>query len=189
MTTQNKLRQITSGIGSHHSINDTAHTNKSHISILRLENTEGKIFDKICQWNYEWWGTRDGYTIDEVKFNMCHSLCTGCRMPQTFVAISDGEPLGMYQISMSDDLPSRPDIYPWLINVYVEESARGTGVCKAMMNTVAENASKIGISEIYLYTRHIGLYEKYGWEFVDFVPTFRKDSPIERLYRLKINLK
>ena len=186
MTTQNKFSQITSGMGNSHSLNDTVHTNKSHINILRLETSEGKIFEKICQWNYHWWGTRDGYSLDEVKYNMSHSLCTGSRMPQTFVAMSEGEPVGMYQISMSDDLPSRPDIYPWLINVYVEEKFRGKGVCRALMNTVADNAKRIGVSEIYLYTHHTGLYEKFNWKFVDLVPTFRKDSPLERLYRLKI---
>ncbi|MBZ4668843.1 MAG: hypothetical protein JG775_1995, partial [Defluviitaleaceae bacterium] len=30
------------------------------------------------------------------------------------------------------------------------------------------------------------LYEKFGWKFVEEVKTFKKDSPIERLYRLEI---
>lgn len=44
---------------------------------------------------------------------MEHSLCKN-RIPQTFVAIINDEPVGMYQISMFDDLDSRPDIYPLL---------------------------------------------------------------------------
>lgn len=92
----------------------------------------------------------------------------------------------MYQISMSDDLDSRPDIYPWLINVYVDEKFRGKNVCRALMNTVNENAKKSGLKELFLYTKHIGLYEKFGWEFIEEVNTFRNDSPVERLYKLKI---
>ena len=92
----------------------------------------------------------------------------------------------MYQLSMSDDLDSRPDIYPWLINVYVDEKFRGKNVCRQLMITVNENAKKAGLTELFLYTKHKGLYEKFGWDFVEEVKTFKDDSPIERLYRLKI---
>lgn len=54
------------------------------------------------------------------------------------------------------------------------------------MNTVNENAKKANLQELYLYTKHVGLYEKFGWKFVEEVKTFKKDSPIERLYRLEI---
>ena len=48
----------------------------------------------------------------------------------------------MYQLSMSDDLNSRPDLYPWLINVYVDEKFRGRNVARELMNTVKENMLK-----------------------------------------------
>ena len=88
---------------------------------------------------------------------------------------------------MCDDLSSRPDIYPWLINVYVDEKYRNEGVCRFLMETVKEKAKDIGLTELYLYTKHIGLYEKFGWEFKEEVRTFNADSPIERLYKLKID--
>lgn len=98
----------------------------------------------------------------------------------------DDQPAGMYQIAISDDLESRPDIYPWLINVYVDKNYRGRGVFRTMMQTVRDNAKKIGLDELYLYTKHIGLYEKFGWEFIENVDTFREDIRIQRLYRLTI---
>jgi GNAT superfamily N-acetyltransferase len=155
------------------------------MEIIRLEDSNHYIFDKICEWNYNWWGVRNNDSFEKVKCNLEHSLCTE-RLPQTYVAIIDNEPAGMYQLSMSDDLDSRPDIYPWLINVYVDEKFRGKNVCKELMNTVKENAKKADLTELFLYTKHIGLYEKYGWEFVEEVRTFKEDSPIERLYRLEI---
>ena len=155
------------------------------MEIIRLEDSNHYIFDKICEWNYNWWGVRNNDSFEKVKCNLEHSLCTE-RLPQTYVAIIDNEPAGMYQLSMSDDLESRPDIYPWLINVYVDEKFRGKNVCKELMNTVKENAKRADLTELFLYTKHIGLYEKYGWEFVEEVRTFKEDSPIERLYRLEI---
>ena len=155
------------------------------MEIIRLEHSNNYIFDKICEWNYNWWGIRNNNSLEEVKCNLEHCLCKE-RLPQTFVALIDGEPAGMYQLSMSEDLISRPDIYPWLINVYVDEKFRGRNVCRKLMNTVNENAKKANLTELFLYTKHIGLYEKFGWEFVEEVKTFKDDSPIERLYRLKI---
>lgn len=157
------------------------------MEIIRLESSDNYIFEKVCEWNYNWWGVRDNKSIEEVEEYLKHSLCKNNKMPQTFVALVDGIPAGMYQIAMSDDLESRPDIYPWLINVYVDEKYRGNNIGRNLLNTVKENAKNIGLTELYLYTKHIGLYEKFGWQFVEEVKTFREESPIERLYRLEIN--
>lgn len=155
------------------------------MEIIKLENSNNDIFDKICEWNYNWWGIRNNDSFEAVKCYLEHSLCKD-RLPQTYVELIDNQPVGMYQISMSDDLETRPDIYPWLVNVYVDENFRGKGICKEMMNTVSENAKKMNLTELFLYTKHIGLYEKFGWKFIEEVKTFRNDSPIERLYKLKI---
>ncbi|MFY3790176.1 GNAT family N-acetyltransferase [Ureibacillus sp. MALMAid1270] len=155
------------------------------MKIIRLEDDQNFIFEKICEWNYHWWGIRNGMSYEELRCNLQHSLNT-VRLPQTYVALIGEEPAGMYQLSMSEDLNSRPDLYPWLINVYVDEKIRGKNVCRELMNTVNENAKKANLNELFLYTKHVGLYEKFGWEFVEEVKTFREESPIERLYRLEI---
>lgn len=154
------------------------------IKIIKLEDSNNKIFDKVLEWNYNWWGIRKN-SFEEVKCNLEHSLCKE-RLPQTYVAMVNGEAAGMYQIAMSDDLESRPDIYPWLINVYVDEKFRGQNVCRKLMLSVNENAKNANLKELFLYTKHIGLYEKFGWKFVEEVITFKKESPVERLYRLEI---
>lgn len=118
---------------------------------------------------------------------MRHCLCTDDRMPQTFVALDNGIPLGMYQISVCDDLEVRPDIYPWLINVYVDDAHRGRGVCRFLMESVPEKAREIGLKELYLYTKHIGLYEKFGWTCIEEVDTFQNTPRIQRLYRLDVS--
>lgn len=155
------------------------------MKVIRLEDKNNDIFNKICEWNYNWWGIKNGNSIEEVECYLEHSLCEN-RLPQTYVAMIDNEPVGMYQITMSDDLVSRPDIYPWLVNVYVDEKYREKKLCRKLMNTVKENAKKVNLTELYLYTKHIGLYEKLDWEFVEEVNNFKSDSPIERLYRLDI---
>ena len=155
------------------------------MEIIKLEESNNLFFDKICDWYYNWLGIKNNESIEEIKCTFEHSLCKD-KLPQTFVALIDGEPAGMYQLSMSDDLYSRPDLYPWLINVYVDEKFRGRNVARELMNTVKENAKELGLTELYLYTKHIGLYEKFGWKFIEEVKTFKDDSPVERLYKLEI---
>ncbi len=156
------------------------------MKIIRLTDKNSPEFLSVLEWNYNWWGVPQGKSEAEVKCQMEHSLCTGDKLPQTFVAIDGEEPVGVYQLSMVDDLAGRPDIYPWLINVFVPNEHRGKNICREMMNSVKENAKKAGIKELYLYTSHVGLYEKFGWEFVEFVDTFKENSKKERLYKLKI---
>ena len=155
------------------------------MEIIKLEESNNLFFDKICDWYYNWLGIKNNESIEEIKCTFEHSLCKD-KLPQTFVALIDGEPAGMYQLAMSDDLNSRPDLYPWLINVYVDEKFRGRNVARELMNTVKENAKELGLTELYLYTKHIGLYEKFGWKFIEEVKTFKDDSPVERLYKLEI---
>ena len=154
------------------------------MEIVKWLSAEGEVFRTICDWNAAWWGHKTSGR-EEVECFMSHSLCDN-RLPQTFVALESGVPVGMYQFLMSDDLAGRPDIYPWLANVYVDVSRRGEGIGRRLMESVRENAVKAGLTELYLYTHHVGLYEKFGWEFAEEVSTFDPDSPKERLYRLTI---
>jgi len=156
------------------------------MEIIRLEDANNEIFEKVFEWNYNWWGEKSGESKEVVRCTLSHSLNTD-RLPQTFVAMENGKPLGMYQLSMTDDLKGRPDIYPWLINVFVDENERGKNICRELMNTVKENAKKAGLKELFLYTHHVGLYEKFGWVFAGEVQTFNEESPLERLYKLEID--
>lgn len=158
------------------------------MEIIRLERAEGPLFEAVYDWNYRWWGKRDGISPQEVRCTLIHSVNRGDRLPQTFVAVEAGQALGMYQLSMIDDLYSRPDLYPWLIDVYVDEPFRSRGVCAALLQTVPQNARVAGLKELYLYTTLMGLYERFGWTFVEEVDTFRDESPRERLYRLSLSV-
>lgn len=155
------------------------------MEVRKILKHEQELLDCVTSWSHNWWGKPDGLEYENVRYMMEHSLGED-RLPQTIVALEDGAPVGMYQISMADDLRSRPDIYPWLANVYVDKPYRGRGICGKLMESVPHFAKQAGIETLYLYTHHVGLYEKYGWEFVELVPTFKKDSPMERLYKLKI---
>ena len=157
------------------------------ISVNRLTDSKSIAFNAVCDWHYHWFGKRDKKTYALIKENLLHSLNIKKQLPQTYVAWIGNRPVGTYQFAMMDDVESRPDVYPWMISVFVDENYRGKGVFKAMMKTVKENAHKAGLKHVYLYTSYTGLYEKFGWKFIGPINTYRKNSSVERLYLLEIS--
>lgn len=152
------------------------------IRILKI--TEPKDIDRIARWMYSWWGEAEGYSVEAVRCSMENSL-NEKRLPVTFGMYLGGELIGMYQFTYSDLFP-RPDIYPWLANLFIAPEYRGMGYGKKLIASVSKNASEsLDFDELFLFTRHAGLYEKYGWEFMGEIDTFLSPR-IQRLYRLKL---
>ena len=156
-----------------------------NLEVRKLVNIDNETLDKLTEWMYNWWGKRDGYSKDAVRCFMQHSMEDN-RLPQTYGTFLDNEIIGMYQFAY-DDLSVRPDIYPWLANVYIDEKYRGKGYGRELLESVFDNAKEnVNFDEIFLYTKHIGLYEKFGWTFLEKVDTFKKEQRIEWLYKLDL---
>lgn len=151
----------------------------------KITSTDEKTLEKMTSWMYEWWGKDEDFSPDAVACYLKHGMQEN-RLPQTYGIFLGQDIIGMYQF-LYDDLTVRPDIYPWLANVYVEEKYRGIGFGKILMENIKRTAQEdIDFDEIYLYTEHFGLYEKFGWEFVSEIDTFLDGKRIQRLYRLKL---
>lgn len=152
-----------------------------NISVEKAVSFNGKDIVMIAKWMYDWWGEKEGYTLDEIVIRLQYSLCED-RIPQTFVARVNNKIVGVYQFTM-DDAPTRPDLYPWLCNLYVHEFYRNSGIGRAMLESVRKNMKALKIKKMYLYTEHIGLYEEYGFEYQGDIIV---NSESVRLYMLKI---
>ena len=74
---------------------------------------------------------------------------------------------------------------PWLANVYIDKAHRGKGLGGFLLSTVRQAACAAGVNELYLYTKHSSLYEKFSWEFFCEQDTFLDDR-IQRIYRLRV---
>ncbi|MGN0593109.1 MAG: GNAT family N-acetyltransferase [Ruminococcus sp.] len=138
----------------------------------------------MANWIYNWWGKAEGYPREEIH-SFCRHSISESRIPQTFLALADGQPAGMYQILMSD-CKSRTDVYPWLTDVYVDAPFRGQGIGKMLLNSVPEKAQELHLTELYLYTHLDGFYESFHWEFVEYFDPYTTPVGIQKLYRLNI---
>lgn len=154
-----------------------------NIKVIKIINPDNKILKKTTNWMYDWWGKEDKYMYKEVEIYMKNSF-NSSKLPQTYGLFLNDELIGMYQLTYRD-LFARPDIYPWLANLYIAKEYRNKGFGKILIQSIKSMIKENNnFNEIFLYTKHIGLYEKYGWEFIEYINTHNVKEEIERLYKL-----
>lgn len=88
-------------------------------------------------------------------------------LPCTFVLLKAHEPLGMVTLA-DNDLDIRPELNPWLADLYVAEPFRGCGHGLRLVRGLEMHALDMGISRLWLFTSDAtGLYAKAGWAPVE----------------------
>jgi predicted N-acetyltransferase YhbS len=84
---------------------------------------------------------------------------------ETFVLLDENVPVGTASL-VNSDLPSRPDLTPWLASVLVLPPFRGKGYSSALVRRV-EEAAILSTTTLWLYTWSAEpVYAKLGWQRV-----------------------
>ena len=96
-------------------------------------------------------------TIDNIKNGIINNT-----YPITIILLKDNELIGFYQIVEHDN--DNTSYTPWIANVYVLEEYRGLGYGRVLIESIPDFMKELNIKTIYLHTRHINLYEKFGFE-------------------------
>lgn len=152
----------------------------AQVEIKQCIQPDAKELSVMTMWMYQWWGEKEGYSVEEIAHMMTHSV-NSVRLPQTYTIWLEGKLVGMYQFSLHD-LECRPDIYPWLCNVYIVPEARGKGILYDVMAHVKQYMIEKNWSALYLFTTYKELYEKLGWQFIEEIETFLPQAHWQRLY-------
>ena len=102
------------------------------------------------------------------------------RAPLALIAIEEDTLLGTASIKRHE-LPHHPDKEFWIGDVIVAAGQRGRGIGRLLMTAIIDQASKIGIAELHLYTPdQEGYYESLGWQTVGRDPANGEDNVIMR---------
>ncbi len=96
-------------------------------------------------------------TIDNIKNGIINNT-----YPITIILLKDNELIGFYQIVEHDN--DNTSYTPWIANVYVLEEYRGLGYGRVLIESIPDFMKELNIKTIYLHTRQINLYEKFGFE-------------------------
>lgn len=150
------------------------------VKIDHLSNHKEHI-DTISKWLCKEWETHDN--IEFFKSILNHSLIK-TSLPQTFIALNDGKPVGTIALWRCD-MVSRQDLFPWLSAFYVIPNYRNKGIGKRLQSYLLSYTKDLGYKEIYLYTDLENYYEKTGWEYIDRGITY--SGEYNKIYKKSIN--
>ena len=103
----------------------------------------------------------------EGKKEYLKSLCGRDGVPIFFIAVEGGELVGSASL-ITQDMDNRPDLTPWLADVFVKPEYRGRGIATSLIQRIESEARSVGIVRLYLYTPDAAkLYKKLGWRIVE----------------------
>ena len=105
------------------------------------------------------------FKIGELKDAINHCINAKNDLPQWYLLEKEKEIIGCAGL-ITNDFISRGDLYPWVCAVFIEEKERGNSYCSLLLNKAKSDAKKSGYNNLYLSTEHIGLYEKFGFEYI-----------------------
>lgn len=151
--------------------------------IKALDYIDDNLIDTITNWFYNWWGKKENWSREKV-YNYVKNSCSKKTLPKTFIFIEEGIIKGVCMLSYYD-MDVRPDIYPWLINMYVDTPFRGNNICDSLLKYSINYLKENNFKEVYIYTLITGLYEKYNFKKVEDVKTYDDDLTYN-LYKLEI---
>ena len=98
--------------------------------------------------------------------------------------LTEGDELISYCTFAEKDDIQPTDLTPWVGFVYTFPEHRGHRYAGLLLDEVERLAKERQVTDVYLSTNHIGLYEKYGWEFFDMMDDM--DGEPSRVYVKKI---
>jgi GNAT superfamily N-acetyltransferase len=136
--------------------------------MLRIENAADhrEALAQVGRWHWDEWGSADPNGSLQSWTKALEGKATREGIPLTLLAYVDGRLVGAVSL-IDHDMPDRGDLAgltPWVAGTYVVPEMRGEGVGSALMRRVAEEAKRLSIDRVYLYTAHASeFYDGLGW--------------------------
>lgn len=81
--------------------------------------------------------------------------------------LMDGENLVSFCTLSAQDAVWDKSLTPWIGFVYTAPQYRGRRCAGLVLGEAAAEASAMGCDRVYLETDHVGLYEKYGYTYLE----------------------
>lgn len=128
----------------------------------------------LAEWLFDEWGYRSADGTVQGIIETLNRRLNRDRLPMALVAIEQGRPLGTASLRFRE-VAIRPHYEHWLGTIYVHRPFREKGVGSMLINAAIREAAKLGIDDLYLYTRRTeteNWYAKLGWVALE-RPTYR----------------
>lgn len=81
--------------------------------------------------------------------------------------LMDGQKLVSFLTLTKQDVIRDESMFPWIGFVFTQPEYRGHRYSETLMNYAENVAKQQGHTHVYVATDHVGLYEKYGYEYLE----------------------
>lgn len=150
----------------------------NQIEVLNIrDNIE--YLEQVMQMNYDQWGDFFTSSKEEKMKNIKKAFENQNPFPQIFALKKDNEIIGSFIFKEHDLGEEYASLSPWLACVIIRKDLRGKGYGKEILLQIDKIAREL-YPHLYLFTKHVGYYEKIGFEFVK---EFVHHGEVNRLYK------
>lgn len=128
------------------------------LDFFTLEN-KSEWIEKIakCDWSAA------GFLADLLRNKKFHELLGN----GSLYILADGENLVSFCTLTERDCIDDRTLYPWIGFVFTAPDYRGKRYSGELISYALQEAREQGYGRVYLATDHIGLYEKYGFIYIE----------------------
>ena len=120
---------------------------------------------ELARWSWSEWRVlyeARGRTLDD-GVSSYRERAQVDSLPIALIAFAGGELIGTASL-MTQDLPIRPEITPWLAGVFVLPEWRQRGVASLLVRRALEEVRRLKLPTLFLWTSSAeALYLKHGW--------------------------
>jgi predicted N-acetyltransferase YhbS len=126
----------------------------------------------LSTWFFNEWGRNNpALTVEGIEERVRERLNRD-KLPLCLVAFVENQPVATAALKIQE-IETHPHYEHWLGNVYVLPEFRAQGIGSTVIERAKQEAKRIGIRDLYLYTRdRAPLYARLGWETIEQV-TYR----------------
>ena len=134
------------------------------VSVDYLAN-HPELAAELAQWSWKEWRVfydARGRTLDD-GIRSYRERAQVDSLPLALVAFAGGKLIGTASL-LVQDLPTRPELTPWLASVFVLPEWRQRGVASLLVRRALEEARRLKLPTLFLWTSSAeALYLKLGW--------------------------
>ncbi len=139
----------------------------------------------LARWHFAQWGRKSSTRSVESAAARLRGHLRRDAIPLTLVALAGEAPLGSAALVCQDMKDARPELGPWLADVFVDPDRRGRGIASALVAALVAKARALGVETLHLYTPdRERLYARFG-----FVVRERIDYRGERVALMSLELR
>jgi GNAT superfamily N-acetyltransferase len=121
----------------------------------------------LASWFYNEWGVNDPHLSLETITGKLKGRLHREHLPLVLVLLRDNSPIASASLKIQE-MDTHPQYLHWLGSVYVLPEMRHQGIGSKLVQSSVSEARRLGIKELYLYTRHReAFYARLGWKPIE----------------------